>query len=134
MGRTIACANQKGGVGKTTTVVNLASLLSLSGDRVLLVDLDPQGNATSGLGIDRATLERSIYDGSWTASICATIIVHGIGRGVDVVPAAIALAGAEVELAGAPARERRLRRLLDRSSTTTTSSSSIAHRHSACSP
>ena len=63
MGRTIACANQKGGVGKTTTVVNLASLLALSGDRVLLVDLDPQGNATSGLGIDRESLDRSTYDG-----------------------------------------------------------------------
>ena len=61
MGQTVACANQKGGVGKTTTVVNLGSYLALAGDRVLVVDLDPQGNATSGLGIDRATIDRSVY-------------------------------------------------------------------------
>jgi chromosome partitioning protein len=113
VGRTIACANQKGGVGKTTTVVNLASLLALSGDRVLLVDLDPQGNATSGLGIDRSTLERSSYDGIIDGVGLRDLIVRGSSEGVDVVPSAIALAGAEVELAGTPARERRLRRLLD---------------------
>ena len=62
MGQTIACANQKGGVGKTTTVVNLGSYLALAGERVLIVDLDPQGNATSGLGLDRNAIERSIYD------------------------------------------------------------------------
>ena len=61
MGETIACANQKGGVGKTTTVVNLASYLALAGDRVLVIDLDPQGNATSALGIDRAR-DKSVYD------------------------------------------------------------------------
>ena len=113
MGRTIACANQKGGVGKTTTVVNLASLLALTGDRVLLVDLDPQGNATSGLGIHRASLDRSSYDGIIDGLDLRQTIVRGSSDGVDVVPASIALAGAEVELAGAPSRERRLRRLLE---------------------
>jgi chromosome partitioning protein len=113
VGRTIACANQKGGVGKTTTVVNLASLLALTGDRVLLVDLDPQGNATSGLGIDRASLDHSSYDGIIDGLDLRQTIVRGSSDGVDVVPASISLAGAEVELAGAPSRERRLRRLLE---------------------
>ncbi len=109
MGRTIACANQKGGVGKTTTVVNLASLLAISGDRVLLIDLDPQGNATSGLGIDRAAVERSTYDGLLDGVELAELVVRGTSPGVDVIPSAIALAGAEVELAGSTGRERRLR-------------------------
>ena len=62
MGQTIACANQKGGVGKTTSVVSLASYLAIAGDRVLVIDLDPQGNATSGFGLDRSLLDRSVYD------------------------------------------------------------------------
>ena len=109
MGRTIACANQKGGVGKTTTVVNLASLLAITGDRVLLIDLDPQGNATSGLGIDRAAVQRSTYDGLLDGVGLADLVVQGTSPGVDVIPSAIALAGAEVELASSTGRERRLR-------------------------
>jgi chromosome partitioning protein len=113
VGRTIACANQKGGVGKTTTVVNLASLLALAGDHILIVDLDPQGNATSGLGIDRSSLERSTYDGIVDGVDLRAIVLRNVNDGLDVAPAAIALAGADVELAGVAARERRLRRLLE---------------------
>ncbi len=113
MGQTIACANQKGGVGKTTTVVNLASYLALEGDRVLVIDLDPQGNATSGLGVDRNALDRSIYDAVVDGEGLDTLVVAGSADGVDLIPSAIALAGAEVELATVEARERRLRRLLE---------------------
>ena len=103
--RTIACANQKGGVGKTTTVVNLGSYLALAGERVLVIDLDPQGNATSGLGLDRT---RSIVR-SMTRSSTSVVGADRAGpMGLDVVPSAIALAGAEVELAPVEGRERRL--------------------------
>jgi chromosome partitioning protein len=112
VGQTIACANQKGGVGKTTTVVNLASYLALDGDRVLVVDLDPQGNATSGLGVDRSSIERSMYDAIVDGAGLDDLVVRGTADGVDIVPADIALAGADVELAGVSARERRLHRLI----------------------
>jgi chromosome partitioning protein len=111
VGQTIACANQKGGVGKTTTVVNLAAFLAIAGERVLVIDLDPQGNATSGLGLDRSSLEVSVYDGVVDGLGLEDVTVEG-PLGIGVVPSAIALAGAEVELAPLEYRERRLARLI----------------------
>ncbi len=111
MGRTIACTNQKGGVGKTTTVVNLASYLAIAGDRVLIIDLDPQGNATSGLGIDRSS-RVSVYDAVVDNLALESLVTATSTPGLALVPSSIALAGAEVELAPLEQRERRLARLL----------------------
>jgi chromosome partitioning protein len=112
VGQVIACANQKGGVGKTTTVVNLASYFATAGERVLVIDLDPQGNATSGLGIERATLDRSIYDAVIDDARLSHLLVAGPTERLSVVPSSIALAGAEIELAPLEQRERRLSRLV----------------------
>jgi chromosome partitioning protein len=112
VGQTIACANQKGGVGKTTTVVNLASYLAIDGFRILVVDLDPQGNATSGLGVDRGGLDRSVYDAVVDDHDLRDLITD-TAAGVDLVPSTFALAGAELELATVDSRERRVRRLLE---------------------
>jgi len=110
VGQTIACTNQKGGVGKTTTVVNLATYLALLGDRVLVIDLDPQGNATSGFGVDRAQLTGSIYDALVDGTPLSGLHVATPVEGLRLVPSSIALAGAEVELAAEAGRERRLAR------------------------
>jgi chromosome partitioning protein len=112
VGRTIACANQKGGVGKTTTVINLAAYLALAGRRVLIVDLDPQGNATSGLAIDRERIDTSTYDVLLGGAALVDVAVPTSVEGLEVAPSTIALAGAEVELATAEGRERRLARAI----------------------
>ncbi len=108
MVRVTACTNQKGGVGKTTTVINLAAYLALSGTRTLVIDLDPQGNATSGLGVDRRTVEHSSYDALVDRVPISELVVETPVSGLDLVPSSPALSGAEVELVGVPARERRL--------------------------
>ncbi len=108
MVRVTACTNQKGGVGKTTTVINLAAYLALTGTRTLVIDLDPQGNATSGLGIDRRGIERSAYGVLIDRQPIEEATVTTAIAGLDLVPSSTALSGAEVELVGVPARERRL--------------------------
>jgi len=106
--RVTACTNQKGGVGKTTTVINLAAYLALSGTRTLVIDLDPQGNATSGLGIDRRAVAGSTYEALVDRTPIGDMVISTAIDGLDLVPSTPALSGAEVELAGASVRERRL--------------------------
>ena len=117
MARIFCIANQKGGVGKTTTAVNLAAGLAKVGQRVLMVDLDPQGNATMGSGVDKRQLKRSIYDVLLESSSVADAIVNSeklvaAGCGYDILGANRELAGAEVELVEVERRERRLKAAL----------------------
>ena len=108
----VAITNQKGGVGKSTTAINLAAGLALQGERVLLVDLDPQGNATSGIGIDRGNISVSIYDVLLKESTIDDAVEPTGVRGLFVVPATIDLAAAEIELVSVFSREQRLRNAL----------------------
>jgi len=109
MSRIFCIANQKGGVGKTTTTVNLAAGLARLGRRVLVVDLDPQGNATMGSGIDKRTLDPSVYDVLLESASIAEARLPSPKGGYDVVGANRELAGAEIELVGLERRDRRLR-------------------------
>ncbi len=119
MARIIAIVNQKGGVGKTTTAINVSSYAASMGKRTLLVDTDAQGNATSGLGVDRTSLSHCIYDllvvepGEDSTPAPSELIVDTCVRGLRLLPATINLAGAEIRLASAIAREMRLKRVIE---------------------
>lgn len=114
MGRILAIANQKGGVGKTTTAVNLAASLAVAERRVLLIDADPQGNATSGCGLGREGLKATTYDVLIGEANFDDAIVHGVQfKHLDIMPATPDLAGAEVELVDDPERVMRMRQVLE---------------------
>jgi len=112
MGKIIAIANQKGGVAKTTTAVNLSAWMSLMGRRVLLIDIDPQGNATSGLGLDKEQLEYSIYDVLINGVDIEKVIVQSPVENLFVLPSRIDLAGAEIEMVAMKEREYLLKRAI----------------------
>lgn len=115
MGKAIAIFNQKGGVGKTTTNINLAACLANKGKKVLLLDIDPQGNTTSGLGIDKRNMEYSTYDLLIEKDFNTPKAIIKTGtEGLDLIPASVSLSGAEVELVNVKGREKRLKKAMDK--------------------
>lgn len=113
MARIIAVTNQKGGVGKTTTAVNLSASLAAAEKKTLLVDMDPQGNACSGLGLDKDNLETTVYQALLGDELASDVILRSALKHLDVLPANTDLTGAEIELVSMMAREIRLKNLLD---------------------
>lgn len=114
MGRIIAIANQKGGVGKTTTAINLSACLAEKGKKVLTIDIDPQGNCTSGLGVDKSELEYTVYDLILSRCSLEDCLVENAIENVSVIPSSINLAGAEIELIGIEDKEYILKEYIDK--------------------
>ena len=112
MAKVIAVVNQKGGVGKTTTAVNLASAVGALGKKCLLVDIDPQGNATSGVGIDKRQIKQSTYELLIGTAQPQDVLIHTAFRQLDVLPSSMQLAGAEIEMVELERRENRLKAAL----------------------
>ncbi|MDE6583709.1 MAG: AAA family ATPase [Clostridia bacterium] len=113
MGKIIAFANQKGGVGKTTTCINVATYMALMDKKVLILDLDPQGNATSAVGINKTKDLKTIYDLIDGASVHQEVIQNTVVENLSIIPSTVDLAGAEVELIQIPQREKVIKRILD---------------------
>ena len=105
MGRVIAVANQKGGVGKTTTAINLSACLAEKGQKVLAIDMDPQGNMSSGLGLDKDSIDRTVYDIIIGESNVEEVLQKEVLENVDILPANIDLSAAEIELIGIDDKE-----------------------------
>ena len=114
MGKCIAFANQKGGVGKTTTCVNVCSYLATMGKKVLIIDLDPQGNATSAVGVDKSGGLKSVYNVITGENYVEEVIVKTCVEGLDILPSEINLAGAEIELVSMDNREKVLKNIINR--------------------
>ncbi|HBF36859.1 MAG TPA: sporulation initiation inhibitor Soj [Firmicutes bacterium] len=113
MGKVVAIANQKGGVGKTTTAVNLGACLAQKGKRVLIIDHDPQGNSTSGIGLKKSEIKSCIYDVLINETPLDQVVLQTQVENLKIAPATIRLAGAEAELVGMMARDQRLKRAIE---------------------